>query len=119
MAFLKIEVEDNGNSYAVPMRLFSTLGDTSAVRRLKMDTARGTGQPHLVTGWSSEGDGAPVPAYWVAVEDSGAGISYLVYGGDWGLRFKPQHSDREWALDEAEQFGEPYLLLGDPSDILE
>ena len=63
-----------------------------------------------VAGWSSAADGTPCPARAVSVEDSGAGVATLVYGGDWGLRLLPR--------DGREPFGEPYLLL-DAEAILE
>lgn len=61
-----------------------------------------------VTGWSSAGGGSPCPAQAASVDDSGAGVSLLVYGGDWGLRLTPR--------DGRPPFGEPYLLL-DPEDL--
>jgi hypothetical protein len=39
----------------------------------------------------------------VPVSDSGAGTSFLVYGGEWGLRLRRVGGDEERA--------EPYLLL--------
>ncbi len=60
-----------------------------------------------VTGWSSDGGGSPCRARSVTVEDSGAGVATLVYGGDWGLRLTPR--------DGSAPFGEPYLLLADDS----
>jgi hypothetical protein len=61
-----------------------------------------------VAGWSSQGGGSACPALAVTVDDSGAGVSTLVYGGDWGLRVSPR--------DGRESFGEPYLLL-DAQDV--
>ena len=58
-----------------------------------------------VSGWSSAGDGSSCPARAVPVEDSGAGVATLLYGGDWGLRLTPR--------DGRAPFGEPYLLLDD------
>ena len=58
-----------------------------------------------VAGWSSEGGGTPSPAHAVLVEDSGAGVATLLYGGDWGLRLTPR--------DGSPPFGEPYLLVGE------
>ena len=73
--------------------------------------------------WSSDGDGTPADAVeCVAVEDSGAAVSYLVHGGDWGLRFQPARADGSppvpWRLDDPDQFGEPYLLLANESDVI-
>ncbi|MGH9749228.1 MAG: hypothetical protein ACRD6R_04820 [Candidatus Polarisedimenticolia bacterium] len=58
-----------------------------------------------VSGWSSAGGGSPCPAFAVPVEDSGAGVSILIYGGDRGLRLTPPGGA---------PYGEPYLLLSDP-----
>ena len=66
-----VEVEDNDNTYGVPLRAFSTLADAYLVSHVKMDTRAGIGIRHRVTGWSSEGGGSPCPAYCVPVEDSG------------------------------------------------
>jgi hypothetical protein len=55
-------------------------------------------------------DGALCPAMACIVEDSGDGACYLVVGGSWGLRFKD--SSAPWDLEDREQWGEPFLLLG-------
>ena len=115
---IEVEVEDNENSYGVPLRVYSSKGEPYRVSQVKMDTMAGIGVLHWITGWSHEGGGTPCPAYCVPVEDSGAALSYLVYGGDWGVRFKPVGLDQDWSIDGSDQFGEPYLLLGDESDIV-
>ena len=43
---------------------------------------------------------------------------HLVYGGDWGVRMKPDGSDEEWDIDSPHQWGEPYLMLTDADDVL-
>lgn len=67
----------------------------------------GAGEPVLcdVAGWSSAGGGTPCQALAAPVEDSGAGVVTLVYGGDWGIRLSPR--------DGTAPFGEPYLLVSD------
>ena len=116
--FVEIEVEDNANTYGLPMRRFSTKGEQRLVAQIKMDTVRGRDILHWVVGWSSEAAGTACAAYSVPVEDSGAALSYLVYGGDWGLRFKPVGLEEAWSLASPYQFGEPCLLLGeDPNEI--
>ena len=52
------------------------------------------------------------------MEDSGAGIAVLVYGGLWGVRLKPVSLVEEWNLDSPQQWGEPYLSLADPKDLV-
>lgn len=112
-----VEVEENPNSYGLPLRAFSAKAQPYQVSRINVDPRTGKAIPHFVTGWSSQNGGSPCPAYCVPVEDSGAAISYLVYGGDWGLRFRPVGLDEPWSVASASQFGEPYLLLGDESDV--
>jgi hypothetical protein len=61
--------------------------------------------------------GMPCPAMACLIEDSGDGVCHLVFGGAWGLRFKT--NDRDWNLNDPDQWGEPYLILpGDASDLV-
>lgn len=115
-----VEVEDNDNTYGLPLRTFQTKGEPYSVSQVKMDLSSGLGVPCWVVGWSSERGGTPIGATCVVVEDSGDGVSHLVYGGDWGLRFKPvtsEGSEEQWDLEHGDEFGEPYLLLADKSDV--
>lgn len=50
--------------------------------------------------WS---DGRRTPARRLWVEDSAAGVSVLLVGGDWGLRL--------WREGDGAELAEPYLLL--------
>ena len=115
---ISLEVEDNDNCYGLPMRTYETLGRPVVVTQVRVAGPVGPEDVHWVTGWQSEGDGTPCPAFYVPVSDSGEGAAYLLYGGDWGVRFKPLDSDEEWSAETPGQWGEPYLLLGDPSDIV-
>ena len=45
-------------------------------------------------------------------------VVHLVYGGDWGIRLKPEDSEEEWDLRSSDQWGEPYLMLTDAGDII-
>ena len=115
---VSVEVEDNENCYGLPMRTYEALGRPSMVSQVKIAGPSGPEELHWVTGWQSDGDGTPCPAYYVPVSDSGEGAAYLLYGGDWGVRFRPLDGDEEWRLESPEQWGEPYLLLGDLADIV-
>lgn len=112
-----VEVEENPNSFGVPLRAFSAKAEPYQVALLKIDTPAGRSVPHRITGWSSQEGGSPCPAYCVPVEDSGAAVSYLVYGGDWGVRMMPAHLREPWDPSSPNQTGEPYLLLADESDL--
>ena len=115
---ISLEVEDNDNCYGLPMRTYETLGRPVVVTQVRVAGPAGPENIHWVTGWQSDGDGAPCPAYYVPVSDSGEGAAYLLFGGDWGVRFRPLDSGEEWSAENPDQWGEPYLLLGDPSDIV-
>jgi len=43
---------------------------------------------------------------------------HLVFGGDWGVRLKPESGEENWDIASGGQFGEPYLMLTDPADVL-
>jgi hypothetical protein len=83
---------------------FSACGDARPVAWVR----REDGTVCDVAGWSSRGGGTPCPAFATPVEDSGAGVSILVHGGDWGLRLTPR--------DGGPPAGEPYLLLADAGE---
>ncbi len=51
------------------------------------------------------------------IEDSGAGLTHLVYGGIYGLRFKPISTEEDWGFDSPHQWGEAYLSLSSERDL--
>jgi hypothetical protein len=51
------------------------------------------------------------------VEDSGSGVAHVVYGGLYGLRFRPIDRDDPWDLGSQYQWGEAYLLLASDRDL--
>jgi hypothetical protein len=55
--------------------------------------------------------GNPCAATACIIEDSGEGECYLVVGGEWGLRLRREGSVA-WALEDREQWGEAFLILG-------
>ena len=85
----------------------------SAPRSVRLVQYSGGGDESVVcevAGFTSQGGGTLCLARAVLVEDSGAGVATLIYGGDWGLRLTPR--------DGRPAFGEPYLLL-DEEAVLE
>ena len=71
-----------------------------------------------VCGWSSTHGGTPCPALFAPVSDSGQAVVYLVYGGDWGIRLRPEECEGNWEIGNDYEHGEPYLMLIDGSDIV-
>lgn len=110
-----IEIPPNPNCEMVEMRVFHDLGPPRAVRRVRLEPTPGAPQWCDIVGWTTTG--APQPARAVKVDDSGDGVVWLIYGGDAGLRFRPSGSAEPWQLDRPEQWGEPFLLIADASDV--
>jgi len=108
--FVNLFIDPNPNCPEGCSQRFQTTSEARRVSRIRYAPGDGTSIECDVSGWSSAGRGSPCPARAALVEDSGAGVVTLLYGGDWGLRLVPR--------DGRPPFGEPYLLL-DPDAILE
>ena len=52
-----------------------------------------------------------IPAAAIQVEDSGAGVAWLIHGGIWGLRLQPLESNEPWSVSDSKQWGVPFLVL--------
>ena len=113
-----LEIEENDNCEYMPMQVFEARADRVPVRLVRLFEPDRPHGIYEVTGWSSDDNGTPCPAMYVPVSDSGQAVVHLVCGGDWGIRLKPQHSGEEWDINSSSQWGEPYLMLTDESDIL-
>ena len=101
--FVNVFIEPNPNCPEGCSQRFQATSAPRAVTLIRHDAGHGVPILCDVTGWSSEQGGSSCPARATEVEDSGAGVVTLVYGGDWGLRLTPR--------DGGAPFGEPYLLL--------
>ena len=106
--YVAVNVEASSNCPMQLERVFETLGEPREVHRTVAPDPLGQDVRCRVTGWSSEG---ACPAYGVLVEDSGEGILMLIYGGDEGIRLKPESSLEEWDVSSPGQWGEACLLL--------
>jgi len=112
-----IEVEPNPNcEHAVFLR-FREQGPARPVGQVRVYDRISTGEWCWATGWQEGIENPVCPAWAQPVEDSGAGLVYLVAGGNWGLRLRPVLVDEAWSLDSTQQWGEAYLLLADRRDI--
>ena len=113
-----LEIDENDNSEYMPMQVFEALADPVPVGRVRLFEPGREHGVYEVTGWSSERDGSPCPAMYAPVSDSGQAEAYLVFGGDWGIRFKSEGSTADWDTANGDQWGEPFLALTDRADIL-
>ncbi len=105
---LVIEVEESENSLFAVTRSFQTMEDPRPVSKVSTFAPGGAEAMYEVVGWSSDG---LVTALAALVDDSGEGSALLVYGGDEGIRLRPEGSPLDWSLEEPSQWGEPFLLL--------
>ena len=112
-----LEIENNPNFDGSYFLRFHEMGPARLVTHVKSYDRLSRGEWCEVTGWSDDPDSPQVPAYAQAVEDSGAGASFLVFGGNWGIRLRPEQLLGPWDLYDTQQWGEGYLLIGDIRDL--
>lgn len=112
-----IEVECNPNCKQSLYARFTEAGPARKVLKVRIFDRKPQGEWCWVTGWTDDPEHPCCAAYAQPVEDSGAGLAYVVFGGLGGIRLKPVGLDEEWSLASASQWGEPYLALADERDI--
>ena len=116
MGQIWVDVEENPNSEYLPMRVFETQGAEKVAAAIRVSEVSGGEGPHEIVGWSSDGGGTPTNVTYAPVTDSGAAVSILIVGGDFGIRMRPAGDGEgdgagKWSTDNGGQRGEPYLLL--------
>jgi hypothetical protein len=112
-----VEVESNPNCESSLYARFKESGPARRVEKVRTFERRAEGEWCWVTGWTGDPDNPRCQAQAQLVEDSGSGLTYLVFGGLWGIRLKPVALDEEWDLESRNQWGEPYLALADRRDL--
>ena len=112
-----VEVESSDNCDTSFFARFKEAGPARPVVQVRLYERNPAGEWYWVTGWSDNEQMPPCQAYGQLVEDSGSGLAHLVYGGIYGLRFKPVTSDESWSLVNSHQWGEAYLSLADARDL--
>jgi len=112
-----VEVESNPNCESSLFARFKEAGPARKVAQVRSFERRAEGEWCWVTGWSDDPAQPCCPAYGQMVEDSGAGLTNLIFGGIWGVRLKPVSLPEDWSLESTNQWGEPYLSLADSNDI--
>jgi hypothetical protein len=112
-----VEVESNDNCETSFFARFKEAAPARLVSQVRLYDRNPVGEWYWVTGWSDNEQAPVCPAYAQLVEDSGAGLAHLVYGGIYGLRFKPLDDDAPWSLADSHQWGEAYLSLASDRDL--
>jgi len=102
-----VEVESNPYCESSIFLRFKELGPARKVTHIKIYDRVPKGEWYKIVGLCDDPQQPTCPAYAQKVEDSGAGHAYVVFGGNWGIRLTSL----------ANSLVEPYLSLGDRSDI--
>jgi hypothetical protein len=112
-----VEIESNENCETSFFARFKEVKPARPINQVKLYDRNPAGEWYWVTGWSDNEKSPACPAYAQLVEDSGSGLAHVVYGGLYGLRFKPSHIDEPWSLESPHQWGEAYLSLASDRDL--
>jgi hypothetical protein len=112
---LLIDANDNcseGGSWR-----FNPLEPPQPVARVRLYERAPSGEWFDVVGWTGRLDRPVCGATVQKIDDSGAGVAYLITGGDWGVRLKPVDDPSEWSLQNRRQRGAPYLIVPSVNDV--
>ena len=112
---MEIEVLDNPNCRASEQFVFNELEPARPIRGI---VAEIRGREIICDVVGVEPGGSWVQAYVQKITDSGAGFAYLISGGLWGIRLRPEAVREEiWDLTNRNQWGEPFKIYGEEKDI--
>ena len=111
-----VEISQNPNCEPVDLRVFHEVEPPRRVRRVCLEQTPGEPAWYEVTGWTTLGQ--PCPAVAQRVDDSGEGVALLLHGGDAGLRLRPEDSRTPWDVNDAQQWGVPFLLMADEAGVI-
>lgn len=112
-----VEVESNANCETGLFARFKEAGPARPVVQVRLYDRNPAGEWYRVTGWRDNEQAPECQAYAQLVEDSGSGLAHLVYGGIYGLRFKPITVEEPWSLASPHQWGDAYLSLSSERDL--
>ena len=112
-----VEVESNPNCEGSVFLRFKEIAPCKPISHIKIYDHDPKGEWCAVVGWCDDIEQPICEAFAQLVEDSGAGMALLVYGGNFGIRLKRKEMPEQWDLESQNQWGEAYLLLSDDRDI--
>ena len=105
----------NPNCEASEEFVFKELGPVKPVAAIRV----GEGRQETLCDVAGVEKDSFFQAFAVKIADSGAGFAYLIYGGAWGLRLRPEASrGQAWDLGDRSQWGEPFKIYGEEKDIV-
>ena len=105
---MDITVVENPNCPEIDQFHFNEIGEARVIKGIRIEQG---GRELFCEVVSVEKDGRFGTARAVKVTDSGAGFAYLIFGGEWGIRLRPEtHAGEAWDLANRHQWGEPFKL---------
>ena len=112
-----VEVENNPNCESSVFIRFKEVEPARPISHVKIYDRTPRGEWCSIIGWCEDLEHPECSAFAQKIEDSGAGLAILVFGGNWGVRLKPESCNDHWDLENTNQWGEPYLSLSDERDL--
>ena len=113
---VQIEVEANPNCEGIDQFVRNELGPSRIITAIRAEV---NGQESICDVVGVEADGKWVSAHARKVADSSDGFAFLIQGGAWGIRIRPEAYRHEgWDLQNKHQWGEPFKLYGSEEDII-
>ena len=114
---MQIDIDDNPNCTGSPQFVFKELGGPEPVRGLLVGDEGKESECDVV---GVEEGGRWVQAVAIKIADSSDGVAWMIRGGAWGIRLRPEKArGRAWSLEDRGQWGEPYKIYGKREDILD
>ena len=110
-----IEVDENPNCETLDMMVFRDLEEARPVVSLKIERE---GQMIQADVTGVDEGGKFIQAFAQKVLDSAAGHSYIIYGGEWGIRLRPHEGASDWDLENEEQWGTTHILYSNPDELV-
>jgi hypothetical protein len=95
----------------------ATFQELSSPSKVKQIMIFEKGQEILcdVTGWKSEPEPSPTPAFAQKVTDSGDAQAILIHGGDLGILLKPENLNEHWNPESPNQIHRAYMVVSKDS----
>lgn len=113
---IQIEVETNPNCEGVDQLVRNELGQERLIAAIRAEV---NGREMLCDVIGVDAGGKWVKARACKVADSSDGFAFLIQGGSWGIRMRPEIFKQEaWDLTNKNQWGEPFKLYGSEEDII-
>ena len=113
---MQIDVEESPNGAASQQFVFKELGKPRPVRAIRAEVA---GRETVCEVTGVEPGPRWTQVYGVKIADSSEGHAFLIYGGAWGIRLRPEGPARApWDFANADEWGEPFKIYGSEEDII-